>query len=407
MATRAGAGYSEIPASYDAGVEAARAAVAEAGVDACDLTIMYSTSKHDPVQLRDGARSVIGPGARLFGGSSIGAITKDRLGYDGYQVGVAVLSSDSVKVDMFIEGGLPDNEYNVGVALGQQIRSKEYTGTPSILLMYDSVKGKSSDGMVAFQLNLATPLIEGMGQSLGTWPQAAGAGMAGDLASSPTYQWFDDRIEQQSAMALVFSGSAQLDTTIMHGCKPASGYHTITKVDDFTVLEIDGKPALEVVAEMLGPDSYRSWEDYPFFMTLGVNKGDKFGEFREEDYANHVPTRVDKDRGGLVMIDNHLKEGFEVQFMRRDLHNFDYVTMRAQELLERVEDRKPFLAFYIDCFGRTSVFAGTEGEEAEEVQKIIGSRMPLLGMYSSAEIAKVGGDMQGFNYTGVLCVFSE
>ena len=406
MATKTGAGYSENPASYDAGVEAARAAMAEAGVDACDLAMMYSTAKHDPVQLRDGARSVIGPGARLFGGSSLGAITKERLGYNGYQVGMAVMSSDSVQVDMFIEGGMPDNEYSVGVALGEQIRSREYTGTPGMLLMYDSVKGEPSEGMVA-NVNLATPLIEGMGQSLGTWPHAAGGGMTGDLVSSKSCQWFDDRIEQQCAMALVLSGSAQLDTIIMHGCRPASGYHTVTKVDSLTVLEIDGRPALEVVAEILGPDSYRRWENYPFFMTLGVNKGDKFGEFREEDYATHVPVGVDKDRGGLVMIDNHLKEGFEIQFMRRNLDDFDYVRTRALELLERVDDRKPFLGFYIDCLGRASTLAGTEGEEAEEIQKVIGSRMPLLGMYSGAEIARVGGDMLALNYTGVLCVFSE
>jgi hypothetical protein len=41
---------------------------------------------------------------------------------------------------------------------------------------------------------LATPLVEGMGQSIGTWPPAAGVGMVGDLQLDPTYQWFDDQI---------------------------------------------------------------------------------------------------------------------------------------------------------------------------------------------------------------------
>ena len=56
MATTAGVGYSENPKSRNAGVEAARAALAQAGVDQCDLALLYSTSKHDPTELRDGVR---------------------------------------------------------------------------------------------------------------------------------------------------------------------------------------------------------------------------------------------------------------------------------------------------------------------------------------------------------------
>jgi len=404
MATRAGVGFSENPKSKTAGMEAASAAMAEAGVDACDLAIMYSTSKHDPAELRDGVRSVIGPEARLIGGYSIGTFTKDQLGYEGYQMGVAVISSDSMQVDMFIEKDLPDSEYDVGVALGEQVKSKEYAGTPNILLMYDSIKSKPPEGVV-FNMNLATPLIEGMGQSLETWPPAAGVGMIGDWQSSPTYQWFDDRIEQQSAMALVLSGGVRMDTIIMHGCKPSSGYHTITKAEHNVVLEIDGEPAVEAIAELLG-DAFKSWEDYPFFVTLGLNKGDKFEEFKEEEYANRLVMGVDKDRGGLIMFEPDLQSGHEVQLMRRSI-DFNYIGERVEDLLARVGNRKPFLALYIDCAGRASAYSGTEREEAEEVQKAIGTKMPLLGMYSGVEIAKVGEDMQALDWTGVLCVFSE
>src|SRR5688572_15881856 len=114
MATQAGVGYSDNPRSREAGAEAAAAAVAQAGGAVCDLVVLFATSKHDPALLRDGVRSIVGPTARLFGGSAVGVITADRLGYEGFQVGVAVLASDSMHASLFIEGGLPDNEYNVG-----------------------------------------------------------------------------------------------------------------------------------------------------------------------------------------------------------------------------------------------------------------------------------------------------
>jgi small ligand-binding sensory domain FIST len=192
----------------------------------------------------------------------------------------------------------------------------------------------------------------------------------------------------------------------MHGCRPAGGYHTITRAEGPAVIEIDGKPALEVISQLLGPESDKDWEDYPLFVTLGVNKGDKFGLFREEDYANRLVMAVDKARGALVMFEDDLKAGFDIQLMRRSI-DFTYVGRRANDLLARVVERSPFFALYIDCAGRASAYCGTEREEAEEVQRVMQPRLPLLGMYSGVEIAKVGPDMQALDWTGVLCVFSE
>ena len=406
MSTKVGVGFSENPKSREAGIEAAKAAMAETGVSKCNLAMMYSTSKHDPTELRDGVRSAIGPESRLIGGYSNGIITNERLGYDGYQVGVAVMSSETVKTDIFIEKGLAGNEYKVGVSLGKQIKRKEYTGIPNILLMYDFVKEKPLEGM-SWNINWATPLLEGMGQSLEKWPPSAGVAMMGDWQCNPTYQWFDDQIERHTAAALVFSGGVRMDTLIMHGCKPLSDYRTITKADQNIVLEIDGKPAMDVIADMLGTDRFREWLDYPFFIILGVNKGQKFGEFKEENYANRLIAGVDKGRKGLIMFEPDLKVGTEVQLMRRSFSDFEYVRQRSEEILKRTEGRNPFFCFYIDCAGRASAYSGTEGEEAAEVQKVIGSKMPLLGVYSGTEIAKVGNVMQPCVFTGVLCVFSE
>ena len=270
--------------------------------------------------------------------------------------------------------------------------------------MYDSVKSRPVAGTPA--LNLATPLIKGISETIGQWPRAAGAGMVGDLQWAPTVHVFDDAVGRQAALALVLSGDVRMDTIIMHGCEPASGYHTITKAEGCTVLEIDGEPATHAVARLLGPQSDRAWEDYPLFVTLGVNKGQKFGPFRESDYANRLCMAVDTDRGGLVMFENDLQEGDEVQLMHRRIDS-DQVARRAVQLLDSVRDRHAFFALYMDCAGRAAACSGVEGEDATAVQQTVGSRMPLLGMYSAVAIACVGGVMQSLDWTGVLCVFSQ
>jgi hypothetical protein len=398
LSTKAGVGFSKQTESKEAGIEAAKAALSQSGSAKADLVILYSTSKHDPAKLSEGIRSVVGDKARMIGGWSVGIITREHLGYGGYEVGVAIISSDTAKYDLFMQPDLNKNEYAAGEALGNQIRAKDYDENASILMMYDSIKDTKPS------LNMATPILEGMGKALGKWPTAAGVGMLGDMQFKLTHQWFDDKIVTQSLMALVFSGQVRMDTTIMHGCKPSGGYHKITKTDGPVVLEIDNRPAVDIVGELLGGS--KSWEEYPLFVTLGVNKGGKFDAFKEENYANRLCMGVDKDRKGLIMFEPDLKAGMEVQLMRRSI-DFHYMKERIDDLFNGLAGRKPFLALYIDCAGRASAYCNTEREEAEEIQKHVGARVPVLGMYSGVEIAKVGQEMQALDWTGVLCVFSE
>jgi hypothetical protein len=402
MATTVGIGWSENSDSQIAGREAARVALSHGGLEQCDLILLFSTSKHDPVALQAGVRAVVGNRPKLIGGFAIGIITRQELGYDGFQVGVAVFASDTLKYDLLLVGDLPDNEFNVGRELGAAIAARDYEGEPNVLLMYDSMNHTGEKA----RMNMATPLLAGMKESLSEWPRLAGIGLTGDTPAIPVMQWFEERVVQHKAQALVLHGGVRMDSVVMHGCKPAGAYHTVTKSDGPVVLEIDDRPALNVIAELLGNDSDYTWDDYRFFVTLGVNKGDKFGPFREDDYANRLCCGVDEKRGGLVMFEPDLTPGTEVQLMRRSV-DFEYIGRRTQALLDSLEGRKPFFAFYIDCAGRASAYCGSEGEEAAEVQRAIGPDIPLLGMYCGVEIARVGAEPQPLDWSGVLCIFSE
>ena len=145
-----------------------------------------------------------------------------------------------------------------------------------------------------------------------------------------------DRITHHSVMALALTGGVRMDTVIMHGCAPATSYKTITKAEGNIVLEFDGRPAVEEVARLFGED--RTWEGYPVYITIGINHGDRFDP-RDEDYAVRLCMDIDRERGGLVMLGDDMQAGTEVQLMRRTL-DLGYVRRRAEELLERVGDRK-------------------------------------------------------------------
>jgi hypothetical protein len=400
---RAGVGFHDDPNSRNAAAEAARQAVRQAGEGRIDVAFMYSTSRHDPGALLEGLRSVVGAQSRIVGGAATGVLTNGRLGYEGYQVGVAVLGADGLEVHTSLAAGLDIDEFDTGQRLGRQIAAASPGAEASLFFMYDMVKKSTPQGAV---FNLATSLIRGMDDALPYWPATAGLGMIGDFQFNPTFQFFDDRVEKQSALALLLKGQLRMDTVQIHGCRPSSTYRTITKADENTILEIDGRPAVDVIHEIVGAESETDWQSWPIFLTLGVNRGDKFGEFREDDYAIRLCMGVDRERGGLVMFGDDLRAGLDIQVMRRNIR-FDYIPDRVEGLFDSLRGRRPVLALYIDCSGRASAFSGTEQEDAEVIQRVIGDRIPLLGMYSGAEIAKVGDTVQANNWTGVLCVFSE
>lgn len=406
--TRAGSGFSENPNARVAGVEAAREAMARAGGSACDLAFVFMSGKVDPAAVHDGVRSVLGPDARLAGGYAVGVITNDRLGYEGHQVGVAVLASDRLRVDAFHVEGLGRDEWTAGVALGRQIAAGSYEGDPNLLLLFDLVKSRqATEGM---DLNLTTPLLQGISRAIGEpWPRTAGLGMFGDLQANPTWQICDDTVTQDSALALVLHGGIRMDTIIMHGCRPSGGYYAVTRADGKRLEELDGRPAADVVGQLVDPTGDTGWEEMPMFVTFGINKGEKFGEFREDDYTIRLPMAVDRETRALIMAADDLTVGTEVQLMRRAV-DFKYVHTRASSLFRKLEeeDRTPVFALYIDCAARAGAYCGSPREEAEAVQEIVNEAgVPMLGMYAGIEIAKVGTEVHQNNMTGVLCLLSE
>lgn len=403
--TLAGTGFSDKINSYEAGVEAATVAKQRSGIGAdCSLAFLFTTSRHSPVHFAEGVKSVINSAKIFIGGCGVGFITNDRLGYDGYQSAVALMQSDTINIDAFLQRNINNNEYSSGLELGVQIKQAAFQGEQNLLIFYDAVNRTSGK----LQMTLGTTFVQGLYDGMPDLPVTAGGGLTGDMQFSKSFQWWNDEILNCSAFALAFSGKAKLHTTIMHGCMPASAYHTITKADNSVVLEIDNEPALQFVQRIIGGQSGLSFSDFGFFLTIGINHGSQYDSFETSQYSNCMCVNVDKKRNGLVMVENNLQAGTQIQLMRRSL-DFQYIYDATEKLLREIEDqnRKPVIAFYVDCSGRASYYLGTDKEEAAEVQLALKNKVPLLGFYSGVELAKVGERLQPLDWTGVLAIISE
>lgn len=396
-----GVGFSDYPNSVDAGKQAARMGIEKANrSDNCDIVLLFNTASHDQNILRKAVAEVVGASARIIGGGAAGIITNEAFGYAGDQVGAACIWLEGSECNVIGDDGILEGEEETGIRLGKELARQGITKETAMMLFYDAVE-KKDDQM---RLMMATWLLKGMEEGLGFLPGFTGAGLQGDLVCTPTAQYTEDGLQDNYTTVLTFSDDIQIDNVIMHGCRPASQYYTVTKSDGPVILEIEGVPAIDFIDNLIGP-SIRP-EQYPFFLLFGINHGKRWEEYKEENYASRLCQGLDMERRGLVMFEPDMVAGTEFQLMFRSL-DLDYMRPKIESLFEKLDGREPVFGMYIDCAGRCAGYGGVDIEDAVVLQETVAGRVPLLGLYTGVEIAPLGGKPRGLDWTGVFCLFSK
>ncbi|MDR1650286.1 MAG: FIST C-terminal domain-containing protein [Synergistaceae bacterium] len=396
----AAVGFSDNPDTNLAGAQAAGEAVRRARRrDECDLVMLFATARHDASALLGAVRSVVGERARIAGGGAVGIITNDCYGYAGDQVGAACFWLEDSTVDILSEGGLHEGEFETGQRLGRRMRGAGISKDSQVMLFYDTID-RTQGGL---RLLMATHLLAGIENEMGFLPDINGAGMMGDYACSAVKQWIGSDITDHHAMTMTFGGDVRVDSVIMHGCRPATGYYTVTKAMGPVILEINGRPALRFIDETLGGSI--SPEAYPFFLLFGVHSGRRWAEYDENIYASRLCLAIDREHDGIVMFEPDMTEGTEFQIMYRSF-DLDYMKPKIDGVFELVSGRRPVFGFYINCAGRAAGYGGVDIEDAVVLRDTVAGRVPTLGIYTGVEISRVQGRPRGLDWTGVFCLFS-
>lgn len=398
---RVGIGYSDNPDSALAGKLAVQEAQEKAGREnVCDVVLLFATARHDEDILRKAVAAETGNTERIYGGGAAGIITNDKFGYAGDQVGVACIWLEGAEWNVIDDDGLAQGEEEAGIRLGKKLAEQGVQPDSSVMMFYDALDYTSGD----LRLVMATWLLEGLEKGLGFLPDLVGAGLQGDHVCSPVKQFVGDTMTEHDVMAMTFSDDIRIDSTIMHGCRPASAYYTVTKAEGPVILEINNEPAIPFIDRVL--ESTISPEEYPFFLLFGINRGERWGEYDENNYASRLCLGIDKERNGIVMFEPDMVPGTEFQLMFRSF-DLEYMRPKIEELFDRLGEREPVFAMYIDCAGRCAGYGGVDLEDAVVLQDVIAGRVPLLGLYTGVEIGSIQGRPRGLDWTGVFCLFSR
>ncbi len=221
------------------------------------------------------------------------------------------------------------------------------------------------------------------------------------------------------------SSDISISTTLSQGCEQVSPYHTVTKADENTILELNDEPALKVLerdlrdlaAKKLGkePDDFLGDLDMvehsdqipPEFKSLF--KGDIHIAFPrtqsdQNDYAVRNIANLDVDEGS-VSVTGETSTGDTIFLAERNQQNLEKDLTQSLIALEKrvVQERgcfEPKAALYISCIARGFTSATYENNEIKIIHDVIGN-VPMTGFYAGGEISNA----RLYGFTGILTLF--
>jgi len=405
---KVGIGYSNEKDGFLSGRKTAEDAINNGGIERPAFVLAFCSGQLEAGEFFKGLQSIIGNGAPIIGGSSIGIITNDSLSYEGFSAGAAIIESENLTSHVIAVGNLDKNEKLAGQRLAEKLSNK--IDGNLLLIFYDSIKIPPTENNPPV-INASPGLIEGIEKNLKGNVPIVGGGVVGDFEFSPTKQFCGSYVDSQSVVGALLGGDFRPHFRIMHGCIPKDGiYHTVTKVEGPVLYELDEKPIVEIIDAQYGNSEWRTQLPVKR-LTIGVNHGDKYEEFNEKYFVNRLISGALPNGKGVLLFEPDLTEGDEILFMLRNNEMIiESVRENTSELLDEIiaNGERPAFGLYIDCAGRASKISDTLIEEASEVQRICNQyKVPLLGFYSGVEIAPLIGKSRGLDWTGVLLILAE
>ncbi len=363
--------------------------------------LAFCGGRHNSEFFLEGLRSQLGE-VEIVGGSTIGTISNSSISYTGYEGSVAIFPASIPKPIIIAVDELHAGETEAGLKLGSKLREIANDGD-TVLLFYDSIRRSPPP-----ELYTGSLLISGIYKGLaGKDLTLIGAGTVGDYQFAQSFVFDGSHSVKHTVVAVLLPSVLRSHNIIMHGCIPISSFLEVTRVEGPIIYELDGRPALEVISQMLQKEIDDLADTLSLTVTLGEKHGDLYAPYEESAYKNRLIINSNLKDGSVTLFEADFKVGTKIQIMSRNNQlMLDSVRKGTGELIKSIGQQKPIFALYTDCAGRASCSNGAEVEEASILQAELGKDIPLLGFYSGVEIAPVLGQSRPLDWTGVLTLFT-
>ena len=242
------------------------------------------------------------------------------------------------------------------------------------------------DGLAANSVRL----IRAMQQILGPDCPIVGGVASESLEFVRTFELYDREVIDGGVVALAMRGPIEVVTSARAGFQPVGATRTCTRVENGNViLELDGKSALELYKDFLGPDIAERpniGTEYPLAV-VGAPGADYMASDARAQVIRVVRV-LDEERGALL-CGGDVDVGSRIRMTRATKDDLIAAARSAVEQV-RAQMPDPALALLFNCAGRKLVLGARYQEEIEAAFSALGD-VPRIGFYTYGEIAPVEG----------------
>ena len=257
--------------------------------------------------------------------------------------------------------------------LGQEVGRRCRPLSPSLLILLPDVLSVN-----------ATQLLRGIQAELGNDAPIVGGAAADSGSFKRTHQLCGGALQTDGLAGMMLCGPLQLVTAARSGYTPVSIPHIANRVENGNVLlELDGRPALTVYREFLGP---RAGEMPSVSIEFPIGVVPQGATETLPDLTRAI-FRVDEARGALI-LGGDVEQGAKLRILsatRADVLNG--ARAATEQALQAMP--QPDLALIFSCISRKVVLGGHYRDEATAALQRLPAQLPIAGFYTFGELSPV------------------
>ncbi len=369
-----------------AALDAAQQVQQQLGDHQPDWCIVFLTDEHTAFleSMQESLTGALGT-PYVVGCSAAGVLACGKEFEEGPALGLLAVHSDQLRATPFLFRDAGDHGLTAGTQLGQRMVGSRDSG--DLLVVWPDPYHVRPDH-----------LLTGLDALLPGLPVVGGAASA--RINGATLQFCGTEAADAGVSGLRMGGRFRHTVAVTHGCAPLTKPLRATRVHENLILELDGRPAFDVLREQAPDDLMEDLSAAIRTLFVGLLAPGA----AESDYLIRNIVAADPDTG-VVAISDRVGEGQQLVFALREREAARRDLANALENV-RSAGREYRFGLYFNCLARGRALYGEPGIDAAEIHRALPD-VPILGFFCNAEIGPLKGENQLFTYTGVLVLVGE
>jgi hypothetical protein len=374
------------------------------------LTFVFASSNLDPNEVYSSIKEEVG-NSHIIGGTTAGEFSSAVGNPMTDSVAVMTIESPYLKVGIGVGENLTENPVECGKnAVHNAYTSLKNNPTASALISVAFMNKSSSDilKMKPF-LNVIIPdgmagqeegFLRGIVSEIGSGVPIVGGSTGDDLKFKKTYQ-FANGVYSNTGIVATLSSALKVGVGYGHPYFPTKKGAVITKSEGRIVYELDHRPAVEVMKELLEVDELTPeiFAQKP----MGVKSSDVFGEYtiksamcaNEEDGSITFYAEVNEGNYLTVMDTNreHAVESFK-NALKNAINNAG-------------NPKKIGAIIVFNCILRHLLKERLDINDIDIIKEVVGD-VPVIGFNTYGEQgATLGGSIGHYNQTSTILIIGN